>query len=79
MNFVRRSRDGTARIVRDNYGPKWYTIRRLVALRDEHCVECRAPGDHVHHIVPLSRGGTTTMANLVFLCVKCHQRKHNHL
>lgn len=33
---------------------------------------------HVHHIVPLSQGGSNKLSNLQLLCQKCHQGKHNH-
>lgn len=32
---------------------------------------------HVHHIVPVSLGGTECPANLVELCIQCHQKAHN--
>jgi 5-methylcytosine-specific restriction protein A len=28
----------------------------------------------VHHIIPLSKGGTHDSANLMSLCVSCHSR-----
>src|SRR5450755_1866675 len=47
-------------------------LRRAVIARDRHCA---APGCrqrpaacHVHHIKPRSRGGTTSLGNIVLLC-----------
>lgn len=34
---------------------------------------------HIHHIVPISKGGTHTLSNLIFLCGKCHENQHNHM
>ena len=47
-------------------------LRRAVVLRDRHCAfpGCeRAPaGCHVHHVVPRSAGGVTSLTNCVLLC-----------
>jgi Domain of unknown function (DUF222)/HNH endonuclease len=47
-------------------------LRRAVILRDRHCAfpGChRLPaGCHVHHIVPRSEGGVTSLGNCVLLC-----------
>lgn len=65
----------------------WWEIRKKVVQRACGRCEsrlpsgsrCNAPLQEVHHIVPLSRGGTSTMANLVGLCKGCHDRRHSHL
>lgn len=41
------------------------------------CVYCKKPGDETDHIVPYSKGGTTTVDNLVCACHKCNQDKGN--
>lgn len=33
-------------------------------------------GGQVHHIVPLSRGGTNSDTNAALLCEACHRRAH---
>jgi Domain of unknown function (DUF222)/HNH endonuclease len=47
-------------------------LRRAVIQRDGHCVfpGCRQPpaACQVHHLVPRSAGGTTSLTNLVLLC-----------
>ncbi len=47
-------------------------LRRAVILRDQHCAApgCTAPPSscQVHHIRPRSKGGTTSLANMVLLC-----------
>jgi len=77
--FVRRSASGTARIQRDGYSNnqvKWWDIRKEVMLRDKGRCICGAKATEVHHIIALSRGGTTTKSNLISLCENCHDRRH---
>jgi hypothetical protein len=51
-------------------------LRRLVIARDRHCAApgCTQPPAvcHVHHILPRSEGGPTTLGNLVLLCAFHH-------
>ena len=51
-------------------------LRRAIARRDQHC---RFPGCdqppaacHVHHLVPRSEGGTTSIGNCCLLCTFHH-------
>jgi Domain of unknown function (DUF222)/HNH endonuclease len=47
-------------------------LRRAIITRDRHCAApgCDAPpaACHVHHIVPRSQGGTTSLGNCILLC-----------
>jgi hypothetical protein len=47
-------------------------LRRAITTRDKHCAApgCDTPpaACHVHHIVPRSQGGTTSLTNCVLLC-----------
>jgi hypothetical protein len=47
-------------------------LRRAIIARDKHCAApgCDQPsaGCHVHHIVPRSQGGTTSLSNCILLC-----------
>ncbi len=47
-------------------------LRRAIIARDRHCAApgCTQPpaACHVHHIVPRSKGGTTSLANCLLLC-----------
>ena len=47
-------------------------LRRAITARDRHCAApgCTQPpaACHVHHIVPRSQGGTTSLANCLLLC-----------
>jgi hypothetical protein len=51
-------------------------LRRACLKRDRHCAfpGCRQPlsACHLHHIVPRSKGGTTTLSNLLTLCTFHH-------
>lgn len=84
--FAKRRLNGTASIQRDSYSndqTDWWTIRKRVFERDGGRCQSRAsgsvcgrPGQEVHHVTPLGRGGTTTMANLITLCRDCHDVRH---
>jgi Domain of unknown function (DUF222)/HNH endonuclease len=57
-------------------------LRRAVITRDRHCA---FPGCHqppaacqVHHIIPRSQDGTTSLTNLVLLCPLCRHRHKAH-
>lgn len=91
---VKKNALGVSRIRRDTYNTVtggmsqkggWWQISAEVRKRDNNrCVACFQKGiikagKEVHHIVPLSRGGTTTKANLITLCEDCHNKRHAHL
>lgn len=74
----------TTRIRRNNaYTDNWFEISAAVKRRDGYC--CRKCGSdedlEVHHIIPVSKGGTNSQANLITLCHRCHKRqpRHGHL
>ena len=61
------------------YGASWRKVRNLYISTHPLCEECykqgRAiPAQEVHHIVPLSKGGTNDFDNLMALCKPCHSR-----
>lgn len=58
--------------------PFWNVIRRLALERDGNiCKECGSDSElSVHHIIPLSEGGDSTLDNLRVLCHCCHQKEH---
>jgi len=54
--------------------------RRNVFLRDEHCCQyCQrrfaSSNLSLDHVIPRSRGGSTTWENVVCACLKCNVRK----
>jgi 5-methylcytosine-specific restriction endonuclease McrA len=62
-----------------NYPADWEELRRTVVDRHlNRCVNCRrVTGElQVHHIVPVSQGGSHQTSNLVPLCPQCHKAAH---
>lgn len=49
-------------------------MRARVLSEQPLCAVCGAPATEVHHIVPVSQGGTNVRENLVALCHACHAR-----
>ena len=61
------------------YGTRWRRIRQLYIKEHPVCEVCEKQGkitpvQEVHHIIPLSRGGTHHEDNLMSLCKSCHSR-----
>lgn len=70
--------------VNKKYGHAWKRIRDRYAAAHPLCEECLKEGklvpmEEVHHIIPVSRGGTSTEDNLMSLCRSCHNKKHVEL
>lgn len=66
----------------NGYPSNWEEISRSVRERDDyHCKSCETDCQilHVHHVIPLSRGGSNNISNLITLCEKCHINKHPHM
>jgi hypothetical protein len=64
-----------------NYPPDWLLRKDIVLKRDNYT--CRYCGDkdlthslHVHHLIPISKGGTHNIDNLICACIKCHSQVH---
>ncbi len=63
------------------YGTAWKIIRKRYITAHPLCEECfkhgiAVPAEHVHHIIPLTDGGTNDESNLMSLCKSCHSRIH---
>jgi len=60
------------------YPPDWEERKKDVKERDKHhCSECGSNNDlHVHHKIPLSKGGSNQISNLILLCASCHSKEH---
>lgn len=59
------------------YGRAWKRIRDRYVAKNPLCEECKrngklTPVQEVHHILPLSRGGTHDESNLMSVCTPCH-------
>lgn len=70
-------------IGREDYGYDWEIIREVILARDNH--QCQESDGYcsgalqVHHITPLTRGGTNQKYNLITLCLYHHSLKHEHM
>jgi len=63
------------------YGRAWKKIRDRYAREHPLCEMCKEDGrltsiDEVHHILPISQGGTHDRSNLMSLCKSCHNKIH---
>lgn len=60
--------------------PDWEVRKSLVRSQTgNYCQKCGKASveKHVHHKIPVSRGGSHRLENLVYLCVNCHSRAHH--
>lgn len=62
---------------RRRYGRAWKRTRERYIAAHPLCEKCGeqgklTPAQEVHHILPLSRGGTHDDSNLMALCNPCH-------
>lgn len=65
------------------YPPDWSIRKYKVLKRDGHCCQkCGWPKGfkrrrrelHIHHIIPVAKGGTHNIENLITLCNICHSK-----
>ena len=62
---------------RKRYGGAWRKIRARYIAKHPLCEWCETagritPAREIHHILPLSEGGTHVEENLMALCTACH-------
>ena len=61
------------------YPDDWDDRRTQVLEQDDYqCQECGATDTtpHVHHVTPISEGGSHDLSNLETLCESCHAKEH---
>ncbi|MCR4719670.1 MAG: HNH endonuclease [Firmicutes bacterium] len=63
--------------IKKRYGAEWRRIRDRYIAAHPLCAMCKrsgklTPAEEVHHIAPLSQGGTNAEDNLMSLCKVCH-------
>lgn len=59
----------------------WDKRRELILERDEYkCKNCGRDSSNleVHHVVPLEKGGSNSIDNLITLCKDCHNSIHSN-
>ena len=61
------------------YGTKWRKIRNAFVKNHPICELCERkniliPTEEVHHVIPLSKGGSNDEENLMALCKSYHSR-----
>jgi len=74
MQYNKYERDPATK---KRYGRSWKRIRDRYIAAHPLCEECKrddklTPAEEVHHILPLSKGGTHRDDNLMSLCTSCH-------
>ena len=70
--------------INKTYGRAWKRIRDRYAAEHPLCEMCLKEGrltpvEEVHHILPISKGGTHARDNLMSLCQSCHTKLHHDL
>ena len=65
------------------YGRSWKRVRDRYAGKHPLCERCLKEGrytpvEEVHHILPISQGGTHDESNLMSLCRSCHEKIHHN-
>lgn len=65
----------------ERYGSAWRKIRGRYLAAHPLCEKCAEAGRYVkaalvHHVRPIADGGTHDEANLLSLCVSCHEKMH---
>lgn len=66
------------------YGRAWHRIRARYVAAHPLCELCLKEGrltpvQEVHHIIPISKGGTHEQSNLMSLCQSCHTKLHREM
>ena len=61
----------------NRHGKEYYEARKILKGIPKVCVNCGSTENvDMHHIVPLSQGGSNALGNLVYLCKACHIKAH---
>jgi len=63
------------------YPPDWDDRRARILSKTQYCEQCGEAYTklHIHHRIPLSKGGNHAIDNLMLLCEDCHSKIHGGL
>jgi 5-methylcytosine-specific restriction endonuclease McrA len=81
-NLIKKTtKRATAKTVRTkDYGAAWDKLsKECLRLAGYKCKLCSERANRAHHLIPLSKGGTNTLINLIAVCSDCHKKYHRHL
>lgn len=53
------------------------TSKEILKIQKSKCFYCGMPGGELDHVIPLSKGGTHGIGNLVAACRSCNSSKNN--
>ena len=57
-------------------GGEWEKTREIIFSRDNYiCRYCGALAEHIDHVIPVCKGGTNDLDNLVAACASCNLSK----
>ncbi|MGL5922118.1 HNH endonuclease [Chroococcidiopsis sp.] len=72
-----RKRENRRKIKRNNYSFPYTSeqLKQRFKDFDNKCVYCGELATSIDHFIPLSKGGTDTLSNLVPACCRCNGRK----
>lgn len=70
-------------VTKNHYGKEWRKIRNEYITANPLCERCLKENRYtsariVHHILPVSQGGTDDYNNLMSVCHSCHEVIHHN-
>ena len=65
------------RALQKNNGVYLVTEKEIKKMQAQKCFYCGAIGGEIDHVIPLTRGGSHSIGNLVGCCRSCNSSKNN--
>jgi len=76
---LRRASTSKRRASKRLNGVKLVTKKELLRLYASPCAYCGIPSKHIDHVIPISKGGSHSIGNLVGACAPCNLSKGSKL